>query len=197
VSAAVDMTSRERPILFSARMVRAILAGEKTQTRRVMKPQPGFDPERMAWAFETRRARISWSGARPLAAALLGFRQNCPYGALGDRLWVRETWTENPDEPSQAIYRADPEWEEIFTGWRWRSGMFMPRWASRLTLEITDVRVERVQSISEGDAREEGFGGSHEPRADFAAIWVEIHSLKSWNDNPWVWALTFRRRGVA
>lgn len=129
--------STSRPILFSAPMVRAILDGTKTQTRRALKGAQPADPV-----------------DRWLAA---GQVLRCPYGALGDTLWVRETWRGDPVE-----YRADTHSHGPADGSRdaesvnWRPSIFMPRWASRLTLRITEVRVERLQEISEDDAAAEG-----------------------------------------
>lgn len=149
----------ERPILFSAPMVRALLAGTKTQTRRALKRQP--------WAScsieeghegETPFVYSALHGAGP------GYEVEesrtpcrCPYGQPGDRLWVRETWAPHPDFPemaARAVYRADPECKYDVD--RWRPSIHMPRRASRILLEITGVRVERLQDISEVDADAEG-----------------------------------------
>lgn len=203
--------TRERPILFSAPMVRAILDGSKTQTRRFVNPQPS--------------KYLTGGGC-------------CPYGVPGQKLWVRETWqalrvvnypaTYNggaeqdvfeadiiPKERGDycVAYAANDE-EELHPedrGFTWRPSIFMPRWASRITLEVTDVRVQRVQDISEEDARAEGceaYGGicsspmeapEHDGRTvveDFQDLWDSINGKKpgrSWDDNPWVWALSFRR----
>lgn len=174
---------KERPILFSAPMVRAILAGRKTQTRRVMKEQPPKCEGR--WSFiassteagESGRFRYSWADANGSAFTSRGRESGvsfrCPYGSVGDRLWVRESWnclkagTSQPIPPSprpnvcsiafaatEHLRRQDDPSCELVT--RWRPSIHMPRWASRITLEITGVRVERLQSISKGDARSEG-----------------------------------------
>lgn len=218
----------DRPILFSAPMVRALLEGHKTQTRRIVRPQPYFDPMREHWQWDGAHGHASWSGDRPQAAALLGLREHCPYGRPGDRLWVRETWglhaygdeTEwlrGPVADAGVLqswcpaYRAD--WDAHPEGCYWRSPVTMPRWASRITLEVTGVRVERLQDISEEDARAEGVEpfdtGWHdytperpgeptgacfaEARDSFASLWCSIHGPDSWAANPWVWVIEFRR----
>lgn len=139
---------KERPILFSGEMVRAILEGRKTQTRRVIKPQP--DSARnsvfVKSGFETKH----------------GYEIKCPYGQPGDRLWVRETWglwdTDPKDGPERAkiFYRATDENRRDLRYQRWRPSIHMPRWASRINLEITNIRIERVQDITEEDAKAEG-----------------------------------------
>lgn len=184
---------KTRPILFSAPMVTALLAGRKTQTRR-------------------------------LAKAAVDRNFGCPYGAPGDLLWVRETFS-GPHcmEASEGCAAAPPsKWGRSSRIWYWADGnpqdgdwtrprpaIHMPRWASRLTLRITDVRVQRLQDISEWDAIAEGIecvGGraSIAPWADycglsrfsapsrsFQSLWESIHGPESWDANPWVWALSF------
>ena len=124
---------------------------------------------------------------------------HCTYGYPGDRLWVRETWaperegTGCPDDTG-TLYRAtDPGWDDENTGLRWRPSIFMPRTASRILLEITHVRVQRLQDISEDDARAEGCEPFAYPRDRFHGLWDTIHGSGAWHANPWVWALTFRR----
>jgi hypothetical protein len=224
---------KERGILFSAPMVRALLAGTKTQTRRLVKHRQfgASDTRGYDWTFRaTPRRGGCWndvSHARML--------ELCPYGAPGDRLWVRETW--------QAWNRVSveyDEWEPITrearSGERWASwielrgrpdsieyratsestgpwtpAIHMPRWASRITLEIAAVRVERLQVITEGDAIAEGlevgpFPGERpvtarvpgesvfaEPRMVYAHLWDTIHGEGAWDANPWVWVVEFRR----
>lgn len=200
---------KERPILFSAPMMRAILAGKKTQTRRVVKPQPPglwMKPETAVitdhhgcWAF-SRIAPNGMAVAWPRGANSI----RCPYGVPGDRLWVRETWF--PETPNRAIYRADGEFEDGYAGPGWRPSIHMPRWASRIILEVTDVRVERVQAITEEDAKAEGvpperaarIGADHgtlQHTLAFAVLWDSINAPRGfgWATNPWVWCLTFKR----
>ena len=141
--------------------VRAILDGRKTQTRRVVKPQPFLDGQGNAcwngWNFgqdAQHRPRFD-ALASPFPGSITK-RVHCPYGRPGDRLWVRETWAIHPDYANQrhAIYRADRGVE--YDTDRWRPSIHMPRWACRIVLEIVSVRVERLQSISEADALAEG-----------------------------------------
>jgi len=203
----------DRPIIMSAPMVRAVLGGRKTQTRRAIKAGPyGY----RLYGGEPRKA-VGWR--------LVGDPDaQCSIYAPGDRLWVRETWAQWPldninAEPKRArIYRAtDSEpsiagvskslqdwWDHKFP---WRNPLFMPRWASRLTLTVTDVRVQRVQDISEYDAEAEGAepmlmdddgsfflfpdGGRH--RTGFSGLWDHLNAKRGfgWIANPWVVALTF------
>lgn len=210
---------RERPILFSGPMVRAILAGRKTQTRRVVKPSPGLQrkwlqPETL---HQGANARLAWADGRlgaqfdhPAGGPLTWVPS--PHGARGDRLWVRETWSFIGDqgiwELSQAarwnctpIYRADDAVAD-----RWWPSIHMPRWASRITLEITDIRVERLNEISLQDVWAEGcevrqfwlFGADAKRRQEIGAgvyrqLWEEINGAGSWAANPWVWVIEFRR----
>lgn len=207
---------RERPILFSDPMVRAILAGTKTQTRRVVKPQPS--PELLADYAEIRDRY----GSARTDAQMLSDCVPCPYGQPGDRLWVRETFIGargyDRDPPSRfgnkpIWYCADGEpdraqWWQLSD--RKRPSIHMPRWASRITLEVTGVRVERLQDISEADARAEGarcvdratgrevmFPDESQHigswRLHFREIWESINGPGSWDANPWVWAIAFRR----
>ncbi|HBY0080846.1 TPA: hypothetical protein MIM91_22720 [Klebsiella pneumoniae] len=161
---------KERGMIFNAEMVRAILDGRKTQTRRIMKAQPSEDFTPMNMALEADyKARWYTPGIvdkdgylQPAGKEVFGVANenegySCPFGAVGDRIWVRETWARyNIDQDSHDMaYRATiPEdWPE---SGRWRPSIHMPRWASRITLEITDVRVERLNAISEQDAQSEG-----------------------------------------
>lgn len=192
-----------RPILMSAPMVRAIIDGSKTQTRRV--------------ASKLVRHPDLGNLYTPGALVLEGEPQHvieraCPYGRPGDRLWVREAWAPHPQDPCTVFYRATVEAETGFPVWSgpWRPSIHMPRRASRITLEITGVRVERLQDISEVDARAEGIdydpgeGGVFHVRSlagccsDTAAgsyrkLWEQINGPESWASNPWVWAVDFRR----
>lgn len=192
----------EHPILFSAPMVRAILDGRKTQTRRVVKDYPKTFP---GW----------WKGLHWVSADHFikgALRYYCPYGHTGDHLWVKETWAHDPDvKQSEAIlYRAtDSGWDDNDTGLCWRPSIHMSRLASRIALEIIAVRVERVQEITEADARTEGVGfvQTHVRDADgncteedsyvecFASLWDELNAKRgySWGSNPWVWVIEFRK----
>lgn len=189
----------ERPILFSASMVEAILADTKTQTRRVIRPQPDEDG----------LAHIVMPEPEPFwRDAGSGIYR--PPGMPGDRLWVKETWgvlaaydqlapRDVPDD-TRINYAADG----FALPGRARPSIFMRRWMSRLTLEITDVRVQRLQDISEDDARAEGVppvvfmasGGFREESyaPAFEILWNQINGERApWSANPWVWCLTFRR----
>lgn len=205
----------EKPILFSAPMVRAILEGRKSQTRRIMKPQPDavLDGEPY-WHIGGYRTRI---GARnPFF---------CPYGQPGDRLWVRETCRaeELPSGLDGVRYLADDcfipidNTEEACDAWidlsyyskqaspsapiKTVPSIHMPRWVSRITLEITGIRVERLQDISESDALAEGIDPKFPPdeqvanaaRMRYADIWESINGPGSWAANPWVWVVEFGR----
>lgn len=179
---------KERPILFSAPMVRALLDGSKTQTRRICK-----------------------TGDR-LESVFYG---NKRFGAPGDRLWVRESWgahfmwdTVRPisipnDGKSCVFYQADGA---IVGGCsatqrkRWRPSIHMPRWMSRITLEVVSVRVERLQDITETDAMAEGVEwkdhaglAKYTARKLYQTLWLLINGLDSWEANPWVWVVEFKR----
>lgn len=211
---------KERGMIFSAPMVRALLAGAKTQTRRLIKPQPTLIPVEHRvrggsdhW-WPSNRAR-SMVEIRDMAS--LG-----PYGVPGDRLWVRETFSTS----ARSVYPCPPAWYRADCGkyddpteaehdpgcnrnrgdcfacvadcegkFIWRPSIFMPRSLSRITLEVTEVRVQRLQDISEEDARAEGYPEDHyaEPRGWYAQLWTEINGDGSWEANPWVWCVSFVR----
>lgn len=222
---------KERPILFSGPMVRAILEGRKTVTRRVVKSQY-VDPKWMVRpAVAPRHVRHSHDWWLPEASLPFGALPPCPYGMPGDRLWVREAW-QGPlasDEEQQ----ADPSWREDMTRYqdpahcayrasgdsceyldpdgnfvcRWRPSIHMPRWASRILLEITDVSVERLQAITYEQAAAEGVhrdehrmwyatedgGIAHRyPQGAFRDLWESINGSGSWAADPWVWAVEFK-----
>ena len=189
-------------------MVRAILEGRKTQTRRVVKPQDAVefnDVGAFMWLHDERKPHpCEYACSR-------GGLELCPYGAPGDRLWVRETWAcLDPSRRTVVLYKAD---ESPLREYVWRPSIHMPRWASRLTLEVTGVRVERLQDISEEDAKAEGCSGfdpspeaesgtafvwkgrssKPDPRAHFAWLWESFNGPESWAANPWVWVVEFRR----
>jgi hypothetical protein len=186
---------KERPILFSAPMVRAILAGTKTQTRRVMKPQPLSVDGGVPFGNAPK-----WAHAEPGSAVM-----RCPYGKRGDRLWVRETWAygihalaSSHDEDGPFCYAAtDSKMSRLCT--KWRPSIHMPRHASRIKLEVTSVHVERLQDISEADALAEGVNSLPAetrlltPRLDYVALWNAINGPGSWEANPWVWVVEFTR----
>lgn len=195
--------TRERPIAFSAPMVRALLAGRKTQTRRVAK---------LNASGRVARAGRNWHCDDPEA------RLACPYGQPGERLWVRERHAlHNRYRNVWCRYAADdvfcvvpaPTFVDVARP-GWRPSIHMPRWASRITLEIVDVRVERLQDISEAGAIAEGasfhdghgvghsgwrhdYGAVHcDARSSFARLWNEISGAGAWEANPWVWVIEFR-----
>lgn len=183
---------RERPILFSAPMVRVLLAGRKTQTRRIIKP---------AWW-----RCLDSEDADDRAAALA----MCPYGQPGDLLFVRETLLVTEDD---VMYAADETviamdaMVALYGGFSFRIGkvpsIHMPRVFSRILLQITDVRIQRLHEIDEHDADREGFvsfkstsegdGPSTTARGNFKRLWHKINGEKSWDENPWVWAISFER----
>lgn len=191
---------KEKPILFSGPMVRAILEGRKTQTRRVVKHIPALGwPEQ--WCEK-------YGNDSPDTKAMLGdYRKFCPYGQPGDRLWVRETWRPAviTKDTIKCDYRADG-WSPECTA-RWKPSIHMPRWASRINLEIVSIRVERLNDISQKDAMAEGAPPSHPTidavsrefgypdfsRSWFAQLWESINGQGSWNQNPWVWVIEFNR----
>ncbi|EQA6248522.1 hypothetical protein FA195_16695 [Pseudomonas aeruginosa] len=205
-------TPRERPILFNEQMVRAILEGRKTVTRRVMKPQPDFlgsmvDPNT---PFKTLDAGLH-------------ARITCPYGEPGDRLWVREAWAADAQVDAIAprdLSQGEPIWYpadfsvrqtgcSMISKGRGRPSIHMPRWASRILLEITAVRVERLQDISEEQALAEGVHGEpcdHARQAcsdigcwgdtakgAFGFLWEQLNGAGAWQANPWVWVVEFKR----
>lgn len=206
---------KERGMIFNGEMVRAILDGRKNQTRRIMKPQPANDIARGTFPNTEAYGWVS-SMKQKFGGTTAHF---CPFGQPGDRIWVRETWAEaGAGAPELKLYRANypahvpshyenvPPAEEI----HWTPSIHMPRWASRILLEITDVRVERLNDISEEDARAEGIidGGclncgepepcgcaNPEPDATdaFAYLWQSIYGQENWNANPWVWVIEFNR----
>ncbi len=188
----------ERPIIFSAPMVRALLAGTKTQTRRIIKDQT------IGYRFSEMRpdgAYLEWTGTPCCGTGVWDVPEysgiaKVPYGQPGDRLWVRETFGhfERNDtlKPGDTIYyRADGQCLEIEP---WRPSIHMPRWASRITLEVTGVRVERLQEISEADASAEGAAGHPDgPWHAYRSLWSLINGPGSWDANPYCWVVEFKR----
>lgn len=188
-------------MLFSAPMVRAILDGRKTVTRRLVKPNPHKVDGGVPFADAP-----AWAHAEPGSAVM-----RCPYGVRGDRLYVREAWAA-PHAYDHLPPRLIPQDARIHYaatedrgGLLWRPSIHMPRWASRITLEVTGVLVEQLQEISYEDARAEGAEfwrndgtltelppcSAH--RYAFEDLWTSINGADSWNANPWVWVVSFRR----
>jgi len=197
---------KERPILFNGEMVKAILEGRKTQTRRIIKPQPIY------FAHDGTLASAD-AHCHPFYKKQRGIKQYCE---IGDRLWVRESWAIDQcgrrvslkkeawskgwpikrlrycatDEPPSRGPKEEPYW------WNKRPSIHMPRWASRINLEITDIRVERVQDISFEGASAEGTSDSLDPAPirGFKKVWNSINEKRGygWDANPWTWALTFK-----
>lgn len=214
--------TKERGIMFSGPMVRGILDDRKTQTRRVLRPQPPSDARKIKHlAFNV------WGYAEMVGYPSQEIHQEikCPYGVVGDRLWVRETWqvyhkasenewsvltpTGKTDRDGKVFYRAtmkepDPDKHGRLV---WRSAMLMPRWAARIVLEITEIRVQRLKKIDGFDARDEGFpeetpdylvqhyGYGRRTRKWFRELWDSINADRGfgWKTNPWVWAITFKK----
>ncbi|HHS8841323.1 TPA: morphogenetic protein [Klebsiella pneumoniae] len=196
---------KERGMIFNGEMVRAILDGRKTQTRRQVNAST-LDMLDLQKMYPHKKYNIG-----------------CPFGAVGDRIWVRETFC--PVDDTQyggekwVDYRATPKFEASHpAGWdsapndaealKWRPSIHMPRWASRILLEITDVRVERLNAISQEDAQAEGMelagwrptysdpdsgGEVMTPYDNFAELWSSIYGDESWKANPWVWVISFER----
>lgn len=201
---------KERPILFSGAMVRALLDGSKTQTRRVVKMPPSWDCFVCAdwgdgwWPYRSDDGESPTYDNNEI-------RLNCPYGQPGDRLWVRESWKAHTtfdhlrprDIPESHIwYLADDGYKAES---RTRASMHMPRWASRILLEVVSVRVERLQDISEEDADAEGVKewargacAAGNPlgltnAGYFSKLWEQTYGPNSWDANPWVWVIEFKR----
>ncbi|MEX2964243.1 hypothetical protein [Microbulbifer sp. TYP-18] len=211
---------KERPILFNGPMVRAILEGRKTQTRRIIKPQPfnGASGESAIKQIGGLRDEQTLSQVMTSAWQAGFVDTTCPCGEEGDRLWVRETFrlsTHNDCphyEPCNCrsgvpFYRSDAEIGEE----KWKPSIHMPRWASRITLEITNIRVERLREMSQEDAYCEGvtrelrnsFGyacdeseeifNTRQSKETFSFLWESIYGDGSWDANPWVWVIEFKR----
>ena len=222
---------KERPILFSAPMVQAILEGKKTQTRRVIKPQPKLiELIDGSHSFAVQKSKGIYNG--------LGMKEmveQCPYGQVGDQLWVREAWGyhdpdgtgedfESPACGTSSEYMLHQENETLLNFWlrriayratfkyprhgigpdapkKWRPSIHMPRWASRIQLEITKIRVERLNDISEDDAIAEGITYAQLPnniqdaeraKTWYRGLWATINGAESWQVNPWVWVVEFK-----
>lgn len=198
----------ERGMIFNSEMVRAILDGRKTQTRRIMAPQPADDIER---GIFPNPEVIGWKSSRrhKHGSTTAHF---CPYGKPGDRIWVREAFRvhSRATDVATLVYKASERnsWTEQThrvpvavcnkpaTPEKWTPSLHMPRWASRILLEITDVRVERLRSMSQDDARAEGViaaSGPMEAGLAFRELWDSIYGEEGWKSNPWVWVIEFKR----
>jgi hypothetical protein len=171
---------KEKPIIFSTLMVQAILAGKKTQTRRVIKPQP-----------DSRGLRTT----NVMYEDLHGREIKFSYGQIGDILWVRETWFY---AEGYFIYKADCH--ENYEINKWKPSIFMPKEACRIRLKIINIRVEKLQNISESDASAEGLQDYYGKRTPYSSniirysdLWEEINGKDSWLLNPWVWVIEFKR----
>lgn len=193
---------KERPILFSAPMVRALLDGSKTQTRRVVKPEGAFHIFQFrgttaAAGADEPTGEWGWCGSERVVHKHI----RCPYGQPGDRIWVRETFAKaEMMDGRQYAYRATGD---LLGCMPWKPSIHMPRVASRITLEIVNVSVERLQDISERDAAEEGCGclldefpqWDGEPnlyRKLYRVLWERINGAGSWAADPWVWVVEFK-----
>jgi len=204
---------KERPILFSGPMVRAILEGRKTQTRRVVKPQPA-PGQGMVNASYCGDPHL-WLREGPCNKSDPAFVWRCPYGKPGDRLWVRETFAEGIHQMADVnhwAYAADHFGAQQRLGDRWKPSIHMPRKACRILLEITCVRVEQLNHCSVTDAEAEGFKAfpgckvrsfaeadagipyrDHSAVDAFRALWADLNGDDSLNTNPWVWVVEFKR----
>lgn len=219
---------KERPILFSGAMVRALLDGSKTQTRRIVKPAPSAGADAVDTYHHPDPRPHFYAADRE--GIMAGWCHPCPYGQPGDRLWVREAWAR-----TKVVQAVGDEWivyregdSRTDYGGPWKPSIHMPRAACRIVLEVTAVRVERLQDISEADSVAEGippwppnerrtpkwqcpqhvrrFGDddnvedvayegflTKDPREAYRGIWSAINGPGSWEANPWVWAIEFRR----
>lgn len=209
---------KTRPILFSGEMVRALLDGRKTQTRRLVKDQASLDfcdsdtdcPPAVQWLERAHSGPgwYCWSSEYKEEGCV---RLGVGYGQIGDRLWVRETWCcDDGAAPGTIYYRADMPSLEVWAG-SWRSSIHMARAASRITLEVVSVRVERLHEISEADAEAEApprvtykhslypgtgaYKATFESswRESFKALWGDIHGYAAWDQNPRVWVVEFKK----
>lgn len=218
----------EKPIIFFAPMVRALLDGRKTMTRRIIKADKRFTPsgsyagDRWWMRPHSGGGWIATNGGPDafMETQSTGFK--CPYGQPGDTLWVLECWRPWSDDYPSVEYKADAHRTTVHcpTAWslylerslkhhapsEWRPSIHMPRWASRITLQVESVRVERVQEITESDAKAEGVppcefipDGLSEAGTplgyvtEFACLWDDIHGPGAWDRNEWVWCISFKR----
>lgn len=206
------ITPKERPILFNTEMVRAIMEGRKTQTRRIIKPQP-IDLEDVSWATSSNEPVYIGVGKEQanIQCNILQKVIKSPKGTIGDLLWVRETFARLPfiNQGVNYVYKANPQ--DLST--KWKPSIHMPKHAARIWLKVTGVAVERLQDISEKDAQAEGIEEIHpapflirwknycdesadllnEPVDSFRSLWQSINEKRGfgWDANPWVWVYTF------
>ncbi|HHW4140748.1 TPA: hypothetical protein ACUU9L_004524 [Yersinia enterocolitica] len=187
----------EKPILFNSEMVNAILSGRKTQTRRIMGNQPAGQDLEAVHVRHNDDFNFQWYGNLGESSYF-----PCPLGKPGDQLWVREAFAAGLCTESTLAYRATHKTEDLEEGWgetiKWTPSIHMPRWASRINLLITGVRVERLQDISDADASAEGCKISSMQSGEclsdmFARLWKSIYGDESWQANPWVWVIEFER----
>ncbi|EIV6180494.1 hypothetical protein ACU6ZN_18665 [Klebsiella aerogenes] len=219
----------ERGMIFNGEMVRAILDGRKTQTRRIMKIQPEHSGLGLHRVIDSKNGsddgKYFWSLSDACGLKIRSKSFTCPFGSVGDRIWVREAFRvhSRATDVATLVYKASERnsWTEQThrvpvsvcnkptTPEKWTPSLHMPRWASRLLLEITDVRVERLREISQADAEAEGVGKlkkgfwkNYQPgwtefqltaRGSFATLWKSIYGDESWYADPWVWVIEFKR----
>jgi hypothetical protein len=211
---------KSTPIIFSAPMVRAILAGEKKQTRRIVRIQPSdeFRPHIANYCpTMVDRHGEEYPGPEVFGASDESEDRPSPFGKPGDELWVRESFCPRSngslrmEQIQRPFYRADGDdtpRNRKPAGWKWRPSIHMPRWASRIMLAVTEIRIERLQNISEQDAIAEGVGEDFPDYGNlnaigectfpmdsavgsFSTLWQSIHSVDSWMKNPWAWVVSF------
>ena len=211
---------KERPILFSTLMVQAILEGRKTMTRRIVKPQPDEDDNMVLGLYHPTLVDSYgdiFPGTEKFGLSNEHYSIPGPYGKPGDVLWIRETWrprTHSFPTGYAYEYKATAKEDGVPVDEPWKPSIFMPRQASRITLEITNVRVERLQDISDEDAVKEGIEvihmaeptvpiykrydlkenkGTTNPFLSFQTLWKSINGKDSWDANPWVWVIEFKK----
>ncbi|HHX3102348.1 TPA: hypothetical protein ACU8I5_003320 [Klebsiella pneumoniae] len=224
---------KERGMIFNGEMVRAILDGRKTQTRRIMKIQPEHSGLGLRRVIDSKNGsddgKYFWSLSDACGLKIRSKSFTCPFGSVGDRIWVREAFRvhSRATDVATLVYKASERnsWTEQThrvpvsvcnkpaTPEKWTPSLHMPRWASRILLEITDVRVERLNAISEEDAEAEGIDmealydsqdcydcianhnmtGRPTVTGAFKYLWESIYGEEGWKSNPWVWVIEFKR----
>lgn len=192
-----DHGMKERPILFSAPMIRALLDGRKTQTRRILKPQPQAGTEEV---LENHGNVFQpWSDTESRLLPDQNWR--CPYGVPGDRLWVKEGIVRGYGNDMQMSRYSADGLPTVADAWPWQrnhlASIHCPRRLSRILLEVNGVRVERLQDISETDAAAEGVNGISSliptSRDAYRQLWKDLNGAGSWDSNPWIWVVSFKR----